>query len=319
VGIDYAIAASLLQAKREGVDFNRACTVGRQTLLVGEWRLRWLLRHHADLFTDEDLQRFIVDLREHPGEAEAFLRLLGARSVASVDASPYEGASIIHDLNDPVPEEMHQRFSVVVDGGVIEHLFNVPVAIANYMNMVKVGGHLIIVTVMNNYAGHGFYQLSPEFFFRALSPENGFEVEHVTMTESDLAFVRGLPVTKTGPRYAIADPARAGSRVLLQNTRPVLVTAQARRLSAMEPFKAPPQQSDYVATWARGEGGGTSVQRAATSTRALAARLPTSVRRAIKLDLIPLAVSLAGPLVWRKEARTRSVRNREHYRRIARR
>ncbi len=33
----------------------------------------------------------------------------------------------------------------MVDGGTLEHIFNVPVALKSYMEMVRVGGHLILV------------------------------------------------------------------------------------------------------------------------------------------------------------------------------
>ena len=65
--------------------------------------------------------------------------------LAVIDASPYEGATIVHDLNTPVDTSLHERFDVVIDGGDLEHVFNIPVALANLMSMLTVGGTMLLV------------------------------------------------------------------------------------------------------------------------------------------------------------------------------
>ena len=77
------------------------------------------------------------------GFAENFLRILGTKDAQSMDASDYEQATIVHDLNQPVPSQLHQKFDAVIDGGTLEHVFNFPVAIRNAMEMTKVGGGFI--------------------------------------------------------------------------------------------------------------------------------------------------------------------------------
>lgn len=100
---------------------------------------------------------------------EPLARALGAGNVSSCDFSGYEKATLIHDLNVPIGPEWHERFDMVIDGGTLEHVFNFPVAIANCMNLVKTGGHLLLFSPSNNMCGHGFYQFSPELFFRVLA------------------------------------------------------------------------------------------------------------------------------------------------------
>ena len=96
------------------------------------------------------------------------------KDTISIDASAYENATMVHDMNLPVGDELKQKFSVVIDGGTLEHVFNFPTAIRNCMEMLKVGGHFFAHTMANNFMGHGFYQFSPELFYRVFSPENGF-------------------------------------------------------------------------------------------------------------------------------------------------
>jgi hypothetical protein len=97
--------------------------------------------------------------------AEKLLRAFGATEIVSGDGSPYEGATFIHDFNNPLPEEITDQYDTVFDGGSLEHIFNVPVALANLMKLTRVGGRLLSVNGANNMLGHGFYQFSPELLF----------------------------------------------------------------------------------------------------------------------------------------------------------
>jgi SAM-dependent methyltransferase len=98
------------------------------------------------------------------GHTEKLFRMLGANKVDSIDYSPYENATIIHDLNEPVSENLHNKFDYILDCGTIEHIFDVKTVINNIKNMLKVGGVFLIITPCNNFPGHGFYQFSPELF-----------------------------------------------------------------------------------------------------------------------------------------------------------
>jgi hypothetical protein len=237
-----------------------------------------------------------------------------------MDISDYEGANVIHDLNEPVPGELHERYDVVFDGGSLEHVFDVPTALGNYMKMVRPGGHLIIETMANNHCGHGFYQFSPELFFRALSEENGYQVERVHLAGEDIDFDTrvpgiGVPVDLARPgRYSVADPAHVGGRVLLRNSHGTIILVQARRTRSGQVFRRPPLQSDYQPMWT---GDVVTAQDApATPIRQLYRRaLPDEARMAMALDV--LSRVLAADLPWRRRvARERSFRNRRHFRRV---
>lgn len=141
-------------------------TIGRQALLVSDRQCRRLSgKPIEEVAPREGRWRY----------ADGFLKALGASSVDSVDIVTGERANIIHDLNRPLPPEFHAKYDVVIDSGSLEHIFDIRTAIQSYADATKVGGTLFIDVPANNYLGHGLYQLGPEFFFRALSPENGFE------------------------------------------------------------------------------------------------------------------------------------------------
>src|SRR5947209_20474751 len=94
-------------------------------------------------------------------------RAFGIQDLDHMDILSSEGATIIHDLNIRVPEMFSNRFDLVLDNGTVEHIFNLPEAFENCARLCKVGGHVVIVSPANNLCGHGFFQLSPELFFRA--------------------------------------------------------------------------------------------------------------------------------------------------------
>lgn len=173
--------------------------------------------------------------------SEPLFKILGAKTVDSIDFSNYEKATIIHDMNNPIPSKYYNSFTAIIDGGTIEHVFNFPVAIKNCMQALKVGGHYIGITPANNLMGHGFYQYSPELFYRIFSEENGFVLKKmfVTLTNND----------GTGSWYEVADPKNVKERVTLINNYPLSLMFIAEKISEKEIFKSTPQQSDYIYTW----------------------------------------------------------------------
>lgn len=106
----------------------------------------------------------IACLPEEIGQNE-FFRLLGFKAAYSLDVSDYEGADYILNLGeDHCPKELKNRFDYIVDGGTLEHVYNVPHALENILIMLKVGGKVFHYVPANNNINHGFYQFSPELF-----------------------------------------------------------------------------------------------------------------------------------------------------------
>lgn len=239
MGIDAKGAQFLLAARGFGVSFARSATLGRQRLfLPPSW-----LRHRLHAFgIDLEAGRAAELFTAAEGFAEPFFRVLGAERVVSLDASDYEGATRLVDLNGTLPADLEGAFSAVVDAGTLEHVFDFPAAVGNCMRMVERGGHLLMVTVANNMAGHGFYQFSPELLYRVFSEASGFRVERMLVTEISSA-----------RWYEVSDPLAVGDRVQLRTFRPVYLCVAARRVAIRPVLAAAPQQSDYLSAW---QGGG---------------------------------------------------------------
>jgi SAM-dependent methyltransferase len=178
------------------------------------------------------------------GYSEPFFRMLGAEEIKSMDYSNYENAEIIHDLNLKIPDHLNEKYSVVIDSGTLEHVFNFPQAISNCMNMLRPGGHFISITPANNLMGHGFYQFSPELFYRVFSNENGFTMEKMLIAAAD-------EQGNYNEWFEVTDPLKVKQRVVLINSYPTYLLFYARRNEIKNIFHVMPQQSDYTEAWSR--------------------------------------------------------------------
>ncbi|WP_145416548.1 hypothetical protein [Planctomycetes bacterium K23_9] len=246
MGLLYSSLRLLLNAKQQGCVFDKVVTIGRQQLFLWPEEATQLAREFSDNESSHDLVE-AQKLSTWAGFAEPFLeRALKSESIDSIDFSDFEQATLVHDLNQPIPCEWENRFDAVIDGGTLEHIFNVPVALANYMKMVRVGGCVLICTNANNHCGHGFYQFSPELFCRVFSVQNGFELLDLVLVEHPFP---GAELSPQQTCYSVVDPDAVNQRVGLVSNRPAMVMVLARRTSDQEIFRPSPQQSDYQTKW----------------------------------------------------------------------
>jgi hypothetical protein len=148
--------------------------LGRQTVLISEKELVAWAGHELAKPETAKKDGLLSD--------EEFFRSLGFDEVLSCDASPYEKASMILDLNVPVPRDLYNRFDVIYDGGTMEHVFNVPAVLANIDAMLKIGGRVIHISPASNMVDHGFYCFSP-VFFADYYKANQYELEALTLFE----------------------------------------------------------------------------------------------------------------------------------------
>ena len=301
MGIDNEAARFLLAGLKAGVSYRRCATLGRMNYFLGRKEMASLLREFG---MDPGRYPRLFSTGYSPVRyAEDFWEMLGVEELVTMDASDFEGASRVHDLNRPIPEDLKNRFDAVCDIGTLEHVFHFPTAIRNCMEMVRVGGHLLLMCPANNFFGHGFYQFQPELFHRLLAPANGFQLESLITVEC-------------GPRrrwFATADPQVIQARVTLVNSFPVFLFVRARRVGEVPAAFMPPQESDYVAAWNRqatyAQSGGID-------------RLASPGLLGLKRWLIERFPRLARALeAWRISSWNRdfSFRNRRAFRRIGKR
>lgn len=236
MGLDTNGIKFLLSSHRNGISLRRTLMVGRQILNLDFQEFKRNLKGFGLYKSDDQVENLLaVD----GGYAEGFLKTLGAETIDSLDYSNYEGANLLHDMNLVIPDGLKRKYDLVLESGSLEHIFNFPVSMANCMEMVAEGGHLLIITPVNNIMGHGFYQFSPEVFYRVLNNRNGFEIEQMLIFEYS-------PDEKW---YSVDDPKLVKQRVELMNSSATYLCVRAKRIKVVDVLTQFPQQSDYEDAW----------------------------------------------------------------------
>lgn len=206
-------------------DFKRTITIGRQNLYASEAVLK-KINPGCDHYAKE---KYVENLLIH---------CFNSTVVDSIDKSDFEMATIIHDMNNPVPDELRGNYDTVIDSGTLEHIYNVPQALENISSLCSPGGQIIHMVPANNDCGHGFWQISPELFFSVYSFQNGYKNTEVWLTR---------PFGKLYNFYRVARP-KNGERVMIYSKDAVYAYARTIRRDTKF-FHKNVQQSDYIYKW----------------------------------------------------------------------
>ena len=209
--------------------------------------------------------------------SDGFMKAIGIENLQIMDISNYENATIFHDLNTPIPDSLRNHFSVVIDIGTSEHIYNVTQSLENLRELCKNQGHVLLVSPANNWLGHGFYQFSPELFFRAFDGESGFEIQ-------SLYLIKKRVFGETW--YALNDPKNVGRRGTILTKKRCYIAAIATKSSSKSTTDYQ-QQSDYVSAW---EGGKIS------KLGQVYLRMPTLLREILNRTVIPILVRIRNRL-----------------------
>jgi len=162
LGIDTAFAVKLIEAANYVADKSSGVMLGRQSFRIRPGGRRFFRQALRRGNLDPDYGHYV----QEDGFSETFLENIGYPPIKSLDYSEYEACDFTHDLNEPLPPSLCGAFDVIIDGGTVEHVFNTPQALDNVFHMLRDGGIFISINGMTGWAGHGFYQFSPELVWR---------------------------------------------------------------------------------------------------------------------------------------------------------
>lgn len=241
MGVDYVLFERLAELSTRIRPAGRTLMLGRHGFRVEE-KFRPL---YAEAMARYGLEGEIDDYTQEDGFCETLMRKLGFGGMEALDFSDFEGASIIHDLNRPVPDTLHGQFDLIFDGGTIEHVFDVPQALRNVFHMLKPAGRFVSANGMNGWPGHGLYQFSPDLVWTFWRRGAGCEVHDC----------RGITKAPGKGEYAVAfrDPALTGKRLRLKGKIPprrFYLYYEVERLPTSGLTVGSPLQSDYETKWA---------------------------------------------------------------------
>ncbi|MEQ9041209.1 MAG: hypothetical protein RIE24_23005 [Silicimonas sp.] len=246
MGVDIEIFGRLVELSTRFRPKGRTLMLGRQQFVPAD-RFAW---RYEKVLSDNGLDLALGDLVQDDGFSETLFRKLGFGEIETMDFSPYEGAGVIHDLNDAAPKPLEKKFDFIFDGGTIEHVFNVPVALASMFRMLKVGGRFVSANGLNGWHGHGMYQFNPELVWSFWRRNCGCEVHDC----------RGMQKTPRGNGVQIQfpDPAEQGARLRLGRLVPdgrVYLYYEVERLKTSA-LQGRVLQSDYELSWRDHENAG---------------------------------------------------------------
>ena len=248
MGIDRMTLEFILNTRSKGMMFKDTITLGRQDLLIDYSDVEDLFHLYNIPHSEQTITEFY---KKNNQFADPLFEYLGATTCKSIDNSDFEGATIVHDLNKPINDELKGQFDTVIDGGTLEHVFNFPQAVKNCMELLKVGGHFISITPTNNYLGHGFYQFGPELLYRVFSEENGFKVKLMIYHEHG----------NDNLWYEVLDPKVVSHRVEIKSMYPGSLMLLAKKTKITNIFEKTPHQSDYADEWIRKPDKGANLDR----------------------------------------------------------
>jgi hypothetical protein len=129
--------------------------IGRQTVYFSPQDLGRRLRDHCPEIDESAIEVDRTTLnRNLAGELatdRSIFRALGLppERIRALDVSPYEGAEIIHDLNQPIPANLAGCADFIVDGSTLDNVFDPAMALRNYADLLRPGGRLIAVNAWN--------------------------------------------------------------------------------------------------------------------------------------------------------------------------
>lgn len=224
MGIDYVVCEALFQSFKYVTSKKRLLTLGRQGIHINA--------HIFNHFLEKHNVTHLKDKYQYNSYCELFFTDMGFELVDSIDNSSYEGASIIHNMNNPIPSHLlnnNNGYDYIFDGGTTEHIFNTTQVCENIINLLNVGGIYVSVTPNNNFSGHGMYQFSPEFYLSAFSKKYGMSVQalYLARVSSDIDTWIDVNVDSSN-----LDPTWNGRNVSSFNSNePVYIIAIIKKIS----------------------------------------------------------------------------------------
>ena len=151
--------------------------MGRQGAYFTPSGLAAQLRSHGHAVDPSAIEVDRTTIHRLPGYAEivtdrSIFHALGIDSVKALDASPYEGAEIVHDLNRPLPDNFKEIADFIVDGSTLDNVFDPAMTLRNCAQLLRPGGRLLAINTLNTRDG-AYTICSPDWFLDYFV-ENGF-------------------------------------------------------------------------------------------------------------------------------------------------
>lgn len=138
------------------------CMLGKQTVFVDLNIVGDYLKSNGIKYDESFFER---NLNSNEVDSVELFMAMGISEVHSIDITDNDGADIILDMNDLITDiNLKERFDLILNGGTLEHVFDITTAMRNVTYMLKNGGFVIHMAPCVGYVDHGFFSFSPTYF-----------------------------------------------------------------------------------------------------------------------------------------------------------
>ncbi len=177
------------------VDFLDLCTendgIQNPVLALGSLTIRESGHDIAQFAREAGYTRF-----EREGSIRAlFQDRYGIREYCDCDVNGQ--AALRLDLNHPIPFDLVGKFGTLLNGGTLEHIFDVRQSMENIHLLVRSGGTFIHMVPLTWY-DHGFFNLNPVLFY-SLARANRYSI----LAEGYYAAAGSLPDCPVKPKVIL--------------------------------------------------------------------------------------------------------------------
>ena len=165
---DAVVLALIMQHENVNIE-NILCIGAPETHFTPEWLQHQLFPWMQENFPKINQNQPVINFAESEYRKSVpfrdFFGIWGKKIISVMDVDDYEGADIVFDLNlRDFPNDLKARFDLIVDGGSLEHCFNISSALNSMSEMLAENGVIFHSNPANQMLDHGFYQISPTLY-----------------------------------------------------------------------------------------------------------------------------------------------------------
>jgi hypothetical protein len=167
MGIHPQTAALMLKEHRYRPITGDLLTIGRQSVLLTQKAAERLIKAEGVALRPErqtEIDHSTVWGVPNTVNDRSFFSMFSDATVRALDASDYEGADIIHDLNKPLPTQHNDIADFIFNGSVLDDLFDPALAIRSLTAMLRPGGRIMHMESGSQHGG-AFLAYSAEWFW----------------------------------------------------------------------------------------------------------------------------------------------------------
>jgi SAM-dependent methyltransferase len=177
MGLNPNVLRALIRESARKPFSGKAVTFGRQTMgttiaetfeMFAALGRSPALEEHSQIGIDETTTSAIREPDARTIRDIDFFRILGLSEVHAIDISSFEGADIILNLNQPIPDDIEASFDLVVDGSVLDNIFDTTSGLRNAARLLAPGGRCYLNNLGNSrdgYTGIPYTMFNPFWFF----------------------------------------------------------------------------------------------------------------------------------------------------------